>query len=511
MLHSRDGGLHWSGVRGLSADNSGVGAVGFIPGTAEALASVAAPQWAPCTSRFMRSEDSGASWTQVYRGCLADGVGSLSFTDSTHGFAGGERLLVTIDGGRHWQRRIAQPAARAATATGSGSYARLTYSSRRYGSLLAGACQESRDYEAPCSGDVWTTADGGRSWRDGHLTALTVSSYRRTVVTVGGPTTPVGLSISRDGGRSWDRVVAPTDVRLAHLSGPGTDLLAISNGASVISSDAGRTWHRSAFPFLSANPYGALAEAGTVALSGSDHLERSSDAGHTWSVVHAPGGSSYFEPGSIAFNSAEASKVVALAEDADGNLTNVLTSKDSGRTWDLASNLQKSISSAVAYNGSTVVAPLSDGWVEVSHDDGRHWSTREVADDYDLTAATVSGSSIWVTGFVPGSPSVDRVVVAVSNDSGKTWTSHLIEGLGADPYERRFPAIVALSGHQALLTMADSSLWRTTDGGATWHQERPQRPSSDGRSSACVIPEISLLRNGLRFERAIRVTRSQEA
>ena len=54
-------------------------------------------------------------------------------------------------------------------------------------------------------------------------------------------------------------------------------------------------------------------------------------------------------------------------------------------------------------------------------------------------------------------PPYELVGVTVGNDSSGT--------------------IVALSASEALFTDRDNALWRTTDSGVTWRQERPALPA----------------------------------
>ncbi|BEP16353.1 hypothetical protein acdb102_46640 [Acidothermaceae bacterium B102] len=468
LLHSSDGGRHWQDVVGLDQRNAAVQAVAFVPGTRTVYAAVDPRLNNQCEASLARSDDSGATWRPGLSGCAAEGISALSFVDGRHGFAAGDGLLVTADAGRSWTTRRVPQHLQAA----SGRYARLSFSSRSDGTVLAGACSATRDPQnEPCLGEVWVTANGGRAWRDTHVAALQVSSWGRTLIAAGGPGAPPGLSVSRDDGRSWSRVVAPGDIHVHQLTGPTGQLVALTNGITAVSSDGGRRWHRAPAQVPSV-PYQGLAQAGTVVLRASfPNLQRSDDGGHTWRTVAFPGPNDGIQPGGIAFNRSDPTRAVVLVLDKSLH-TMVLISSDSGRSWSRASTVTNTFDGTVSYDGRTIV--FTAGRVEISHDDGKHFTRYAVSDGgFFLNSAGVVGDSVWVTGYLNNGLPTDQVLVAHSPDGGHIWTRQLLLRLAVNRFEAQLPEVLPLSGAQALLTMNTGALLRTTDAGQTWRQERP--------------------------------------
>jgi photosystem II stability/assembly factor-like uncharacterized protein len=472
LLHSSDGGRHWQAAAGLGGDNAGVQAVAFVPGTRTAFAAVDPQQFHHCAASLARSDDGGTTWRPTVTGCSVQGISTLSFLDTRHGYAGGASLLVTTDAGRTWStRQVSRP-----PGVPDSRYARLSFSSRSDATVLAGACDATRDPQnEPCLGEVWATTDGGRTWTDTHLAAHQVASSGSTLITAGGPSTPPGLSVSRDGGRSWSRVVAPGDIHIRQLTGPPNQLLALTNGLSAQSEDGGRTWQPA--PAQVPSVHQVVAQAGAVALrTGNTSLQRSTDGGRTWTTVSLPGPNLGIPTGGIAFNRTNPTKVVALSLDASQH-THVLTSRDSGNTWTQVTTLPNTFSfdGMVSYDGHTIA--FTAGRVEVSPDDGQHFTRYPVANGkYFLNSAGVAGTSVWVTGFVNNQLPITKVLVAHSEDGGRTWNQQLLTGMALDPYTEQLPDVLPLTGGQALLATNTGALLRTLDGGRTWHQEHPTLP-----------------------------------
>ena len=470
LLHSDNGGRSWRPVAGLDARSAGVQAVAFVLGTHTAVAAVSHSS-GQCSGSLERSNDDGASWQPDAVGCSESGISALTFVDGRRGYAAGDQLLVTDDGGRTWSRR--KPAT--APVTTYQTYAQLSIG-QRDGSVLAGACSASRDLiEEPCRGEIWFTRDGGRTRADTKLAALQVSSAADTLIAVGGPTTPPGLSVSTNAGLTWTRVVAPGDVHIHTLSGPADQILAQTNGLSAVSSDGGRTWRRAAAQVPDI-PYQLTAQAGEIVLRAVfPNLQRSSDGGRTWTTVHQPATCCNIQFTAIAFDRSDPSKVVALASDAGNQPTQVLTSSDAGKTWRHASTVTATANGPASYDGHTIV--FAGSRLEISHDDGHHF-TRSAAgnDGFLFNSSGVLGTSIWATGFINEDVGPGEVLVTHSPDGGRSWTYFTLAGIGLDLYDRRLPDVLPLSADEALLALNTGALLRTTDGGHSWRQEVARLP-----------------------------------
>jgi photosystem II stability/assembly factor-like uncharacterized protein len=459
LLHSDDGGRHWSAVMGLSADDAEVHAVSFVPRSRTAFAVVTTRPLGECDSAIVRSDDAGATWRRAVNGCPVANLGSLSFPDAEHGFAGGDSLLTTNDGGNSWQRRSGRPHPFSQD-SGAAPYASVDFSSATNG------------FGIPAAGEVWRTTDGGRTWSDTAHSAMQVSSYGQTVVTAGGSAAPPGLAVSRDDGATWSRAVAPTDLNVQQLYRSGAGLYAVTNNGVAASTDQGRTW--AAYPRTGPRltPATVAVAGGTVLRSDLIHVARSPDGGATWAKVSLPAGAGYLLIGGLAFNSSAPRLAVAVFSPASGSTVHLLASSDNARSFQLIASPAGLTGGPIGYDGQTVVIA---GWAaEASDDAGRHWTTAQHLPGYHLSAAGVSGRYPWVAG----SDDKGDVLVAVSRDGGASWDGHTLRRILADPYDGTNLALSALSGSSAVLALGDSSLWRTTDAGATWHQEHPRLPTS---------------------------------
>jgi photosystem II stability/assembly factor-like uncharacterized protein len=450
----------------------------FVPGTRTAFA---APfSWkdpADACARLDRSEDGGATWRPATIPCIRGSLGTIDFSDSRHGriIAGGV-MLITSDGGTTWTKTpLAGLAAPTQTAGPQEVFATPTVgfamSTTEYGS----SCN--LPYNA-CTGEMLRTTDSGRTWHDTGLQVGPLSANGSTVIAGAGWSQDLGggLEVSTDSGATWTRYLAPGDVRIRQLSRAGGQLTAVTTAGGQQSSDGGRSW--TPIPQPAAQQTGGLlyARAGTTVLSADwqGHLLRSADDGKTWHRVTLPGSESARPGGgAAAFNASDPRRaVIVAAQPTDGS--DVLISDDAGATWTKVASLRTLTSGPIGYDGDTIA--FADQGIEVSNDNGKTWAERQIGPQ--MYAAGVAGASVWgiaVPGSVGGRP-WQGVIVSVSADHGRSWTTHTLTGLPSGGYTTA-ASILPLSADEALFSTDDATLWRTKDGGSTWRQERPARSS----------------------------------
>ena len=162
--------------------------------------------------RIIRTTDGGASWQVLPSAGMADSTGEANFSasgdcltmtgrDAWFG-SGGEdaRVYHSADQGETWTAESAAvPSGDAA-----GVFA-LDYATPRQGLVVGG------DFKDPTAGTSSRSSDG-RSWsRSGDLTHLGedvawLRQGRGTALTVGEGGGVGGTSITRDGGRTWQRI-----------------------------------------------------------------------------------------------------------------------------------------------------------------------------------------------------------------------------------------------------------------------------------------------------------------
>ncbi|MDX6255087.1 MAG: hypothetical protein QOJ11_1421 [Frankiales bacterium] len=478
MEHTSDGGRHWSRVASqmVSLDPA------FVPGTRTVFA---APftwkQAGDSCSQLQRSDDGGATWRVQHIPCVHELLGTITFADARHGFAftGGRDLLVTADGGTTWTKRTETTSIK----PDQWPAPEVAFVSSTVGFALNSGQFTSRCNSWPadvCVGTLLRTGDGGRSWTDTGRTAGPISTAGDRMITAGGWRSDLaaGVAVSADGGATWHHYTAAADVRLRQLSRVANQLIAVTTAGGATSSDNGHTWSAVAQPAGAPTDDLVYARSGSAVLTTDEQgrLVRSTDGGGTWRPVGGDlGGGAHLIAAAVAFNSSDPAKAVVLAQNTAGSGDDVLLSADAGATWTTAASLHTITSGPVSYDGSVVA--FGDEGVEVSTDSGRHWSERPVGGYVKATA--VADNAVWAVGANGGYGGYPwkGITVAVSTDGGITWTAYTMPTFPADGFNAT-PGVVALSATEALLTTDGATMWRTTNSGATWRQERPNIPAS---------------------------------
>ncbi len=227
-------------------------------------------------------------------------------------------------------------------------------------------------------------------------------------------------------------------------------------------------------------------------------LVRSGDAGKTWQVRSRDIGA--FD--SIRLTAVTADIVVARAEKlvSAGRLaeSGIHVSVDGGQTWKL-----------VEHQATTTPAVAADGWVEpvyqlehgvLSATDPRLARSAPLAGapplKYAGTSLRTATGSLWIDGADPAS---DRPAVAVSNDAGRSWATHVFTDIPAPVNSTYSTGIATLDGRIGYaVSMTGYGLdgggrvWvhRTSDGGQTWQRVDPEgtAPWSYGGGRSYVTP-----------------------
>ena len=470
MEHTSDGGATWAPVTDklVSLDPA------FVPGTRTVFAAPFSWQ-APvdACSELDRSDDGGMTWRRAAIPCVRGGLGIVDFPDSRHGrIIAGAVILVTSDGGATWTRMpLGGLAAPSQTAGPQEVFGTATVGFAMSTAEFVSSC--SLPYDA-CTGDLVRTTDSGRTWQDTGLQVGPLSATGSTVIAGSGRSQDLGggLEVSTDAGATWNRYVAPGDVRIRQLSRADGRLTAVTTAGGEQSADGGRSWSPIEQPAALRTGGLLYARAGLTALSTDwqGRLLRSVDGGQTWHRVALPAsGEAELGGSAAAFNASDPLRAVIIGDNqSDGS--DVLISNDAGGTWTKVASLRTLTQGPIGYDGDTIA--FADQGIEVSLDNGRTWAERQLGPQ--MYAAGVAGTSIWgigAPGGFGGSP-WQGVVVAVSTDQGQTWTSHTLSGLPTGGYTTA-TSIQPLSADEAVLSTDDATLWRTKDGGAHWQQERP--------------------------------------
>ncbi|MDX6255081.1 MAG: hypothetical protein QOJ11_1415 [Frankiales bacterium] len=479
LLRTQDGGRHWATVAG--ADD--VTDVALVPGSTTLFAAAASGSASPgCDGHLLRSTDRGLNWTTVASSCTTQNLFSVDFVDSVHGFAAGgspnhyggsQLVLATVDGGRTWQQRFSTGVPGGGGDRYPDGFAEVRFSTPTDGLALSGACVGGGD--GPCGGQLWRSTDGGRTWHDTGLLGVELTRSGGTAVLTGSPQTQAGLAVSVDGGRTWSRNNAASDVLVEQLSRTTRGLTAVTDTGVDLSTDGGHSWQTLSLPPRRSSGF-------DIVLDGSHGILTSHQFRLSWQP--APVASSVPVSGLPSDAEVEVGQAALAATDDRQGLamagrdlcrTEAFGSADAGRSWSSRGTLGIAVDGPIGYDNHLVAAvgectpPTQINYahtIAISPDDGHHWALTTLGPGYDLLAASVAGNSVWVIG----ADTRGNRVVLVSHDTGTTWTANELVNVTAANDDNG--TVVALSADAALLTDGRSTLWRTTDDGATWRQER---------------------------------------
>src|SRR5579872_604462 len=135
---------------------------------------------------------------------------------------------------------------------------------------------------------LWRSENHGYTWRPAGQNIFAPNGIQSLAVTSSGDLyTAVwggGVAVSRNGGRTWRRLIAGLDLRTFDVAADAHALWAATASGIYESRDRGRRWVRSGpqVPFAATS----ILDAGSYLLAGGEGaIFRSSDAGKTWRVV----------------------------------------------------------------------------------------------------------------------------------------------------------------------------------------------------------------------------------
>ena len=255
IIRSADRGVTWS-VALLTSAN--LNAIAFLDN---------GNGWAVGEQEILHSSDGGTSWNSQRSNVETDGVGEyldVAFADSTHGVVVGDEfatpgtfngpafILVTSDGGAHWQRASLNGTP---SALGNSAFTSVCFTDDASVGIAVGF---------GVSGNVvFLTADHGATWTDittrlptADTNHVACSGTRDLAVTAGSNTTAV-LFRSSDGGVTWTDLSShlPAGVRELHdvsFVDPATGWAPAFQGETtavvVHTADRGASWTTEVLP-----------------------------------------------------------------------------------------------------------------------------------------------------------------------------------------------------------------------------------------------------------------------
>jgi photosystem II stability/assembly factor-like uncharacterized protein len=305
-------------------------------------------------------------------------------------------------------------------------------------------------------------------------------------------------------------------VRTEALLGSAGTVSDVTDAGTFVSNDGGEEWTAFDPPQLGLHSTLLAALPGMTASLSSAHdrcaLLLSSDGGEQWRTVVPPGGTLnrivvpdsgggggiHCAKESAAFASPTRGLAAAMPDGGSCDPPNaqsessLYTTIDGGLHWQLQHAVSLDSASeaegSVAASGDTYVIVTGGGGgvserhcarIAISRDSGHTWTIQAFPSNQECSGAAAYASEIWVTCATEQTERTHSVVYH-STDSGRTWHTYTSTSPAFVPSQivATGPGHAVATNHNAELETENEgpSLWQTSDGGATWTQSWPALP-----------------------------------
>jgi len=343
-----------------------------------------------CQNGVFTSTNNGSSWTGPLAG-ISYAVYSFTAIGSTV-YAGNSSGIFSM------------PVSGSSWTTVSSTYGATALFSNAAG-LFAGVTTQSGMTK---HGIIFST-NGGSTWspRSTGVVASTIHSFLDNGSTLFALANGLGLYSTTDDGDTWTLSSASAvgyDAQSQNLGMINGKLFASSSTGLLTSTNNGSSWTPTSPGFMPQ----AFYTYGTKLFAGENGgIRVSTDEGATWNQTNT-GLSGYLSTNCFGSNGG---KLFAGLYSAG-----FFVSTDSGATWTAQNTgLSNTRVRSIVTLGSKIFAATDDGGVFASSDDGANWTAKNTG---------LSSRNIWslaVTGNALFAATNDGV--AVSQDSGQTWSS----------------------------------------------------------------------------------------
>jgi hypothetical protein len=358
------------------------------------------------------------------------------------------------------------------------------------------------------AGATWLALSNGLP-SNASINALSISAADASVIyALAYDGSSTSLYRSSDAGSTWTitglRGITTTDPRVAAAPTDASVVYAAVGGTGVLrSSDGGGTWSPAGTGTAAVTAFKAIAVSPdlsqTAYAASSSGLLRTSDGGSDWTLVTGglPSGANAFF-WSVSFG-ADHTQVWSGVGDHDRfglGAGGVWRSSDGGASWSPSTTGFPSDSSisAVAADPATTGSvwaaasnPAAFAPVFVSADGGLTWQRRGDGTMPPMTAIAVSAHAHHVYA------AAEDGSVYVSGDDGTTWSRAVtdptmqIQAVTVDPTNDAV-AYAGGSTATAVPSVATATIFRTSDGGASWHSVSSGLPPVVYVTSVAVDP-----------------------
>ena len=480
VVHSGDGGTTWDtndfGAQQLNAIAFYDDLLGWAAGNG-----------------IWRTTDGGNTWAQTSSfGTVQD----LFFVDDTFGWAAANGGIVyrTIDGGASWPFSVSTPVGTTISSIWfidplvgwvvgiNGSIAQTTDGGQTWNSLFF-----ANDYLSTIQffdalegwaigGDTFLhTQDGGTSWVAASVPLGTWSHGARFFDRMTGIS--VGMSgnilYTSDGGTTWTRTTVPAanhDFWDVEFADANTAYLSGYTGTLFRTDDSGATWQT-----IQSGAFGITRGLDAVdtqtawAANQGGEIVRTTDGGALWERISVAGFSSLGDLHDVDFVDASTGWVVGEEAQFLASFARISKSEDGGLTWDL----QLSLGDGSEFFGVTAF----DDQTVMAYGRGL-LATSSFLRTTDGGQSWVAGGPAVGSGFrdatvLPGTQTAWLVgsYIHKTTDAGVTWTQQYDNSAGA-----QFSAVSFSDAMNGWAVGFQGLIVRTTDGGATWVPQNTGAP-----------------------------------
>lgn len=502
-VRSMDGGLTWSAVPGMLTANPDLRAVAFNGQGVGLALNDSQPVAA-------RSTDFGATWSTVAlpfvapRAAYADANtvvilgGDSRHARSTDGGATWSAAAFSLPGGQQSWRPFMRNALQGIAIGDYGAIARTVDGGETW-SLIAGGNINNTVYTleanpsrtallAQINGGLKRSTDG-RTWND-NATGVLASTFRQTIswgsdTVAAAATNFEGVLISADSGDTWTEIRPPTAtgnypaVAMANAQTLIVTSFSVVNGViqSFVdrSTDAGQTWTRVNLPGLDGSSVLLTAArfvsptlgfvAGSGGTPGTARLWRTDDAGATWLQFTLPDAGTSNRRDNIQAIQPGPNGTIFMATDSA-----VLRSADTGFNWSrVLDSTDFGSMTDVRFSGSTGIAVGVGGiW---RTDNGATWTRLNLP---------LSGV-LFATEWAPGG------LVLAGGDGGTLLANQSLGNLAVRPENPSFKQTLRLSP-QSATRPAKGTNRRSDIASQRKLNAAPVRAQPDARTRALLQP-----------------------
>lgn len=470
---------------------------------------------------ILKTTDGGITWIPKKSGTTKQLYRAYLF-DENNGWAAGQTLLRTVDGGETWtkisdtyinklefindQVGWAISLYRILKTTDGGITWTQSYGTPNFYNLSGIDVIDAQNiFAVGYQGRAIKSTDGGNSWIELNLN-INTSLYDVTFAntTTGWVSGEAGkVYKTTDGGQTWNTatVTSTPNASITIIKASNVnDVWAYSQNNSELSksTDGGMAWSKVGDRYSMSGYISnfAFRNANTVTAVGMG-ITNTSNGGSSWQSVNGVNTSEYFqdvyfttlmvgyairsnsvfktsdggrnwEPTSIGNSTLTDIQFINTAIGwVIGSNREIFKTTDSGQNWQQVGNFPAQVSSSV-WLRKLYFADANNGWVIPNNggtvlrtiDGGANWTA-------ESTGSFVSLNDIHFYNSTFGIAVGTNNTVLTTSDGGQTWTSRSV-GTSAFTY---WESVEVVDQNTAwIVTNNSNELYKTTDGGVTWNQ-----------------------------------------